>query len=135
MSILSRESVEEFLRYAKNQLNNSSVLYEGSIMGRVEEMLSEDLEEKELNEFIFTQQWIIMNLPQLMENKASLQRKQEELMLDKFQYYNRTKNYGSMSAWIEATMKNIGFTDYESEIFMNTALKIGEKLFEKYKTR
>ncbi|MDT8717226.1 hypothetical protein IAI10_11210 [Clostridium sp. 19966] len=133
MSILSRDSVEGFLKYAKDQLKNNSILYEGRIMSSVEEITEENRKADYINEFVFAQQWILMNMPQLMENNTSMQRKQEELMKEKFEYYNRTKNYGSMSAWISATMKNIGFTDYEAETFMDISVKVGEKLFEKYK--
>jgi hypothetical protein len=136
MAVLSCEQIERIIKEAEEQLNNERVLYEGRIVEAVDEWQRTEGEIlEEFSAIIYTQKWLLFNVPQIQNDKAAMQRHHEEIMIDKFRYYNKSKNFDSLFVWIGSLLKNIGFTDYQAEKYISLAVKVGEKLFNRIKEK
>ena len=53
-------------------------------------------------------------------------------MREKFSYYNRRNNMEGLYVWVGSLLKNIGFTDYQADQFLNAVTRIGQRLYKKF---
>jgi hypothetical protein len=132
MAILSKEEVNSFIRYASEQLENERILYESLIIRSVEQ-ISEDngVELSTLKSHIYSQFWMLANIPQLQSDKASMKNHHEKVMSEKMEYYNKINNFEGVYIWVGTLLKNIGFTEYEADKLLLVIKKIGAKLYQK----
>lgn len=132
MSVLSHTDVERFIAYAGEQLENKRVLYEAQIISAVEKLAEEkNINLSEMQENVFAEQWLLVNIPGLQDDRPAMRQHHEAVMKDKFEYYRRTNNFDGLCTWISSVLQNIGFTDYEANRLISTAVKIGRKLYNR----
>lgn len=132
MAILSKEEVNSFIRYASEQLENERILYESSIIRSVEQISEErGVELSALKSQIYSQFWMLANIPQLQSDKASMKSHHEKVMSEKMEYYNKINNFEGVYIWVGTLLKNIGFTEYEADKLILVIKKIGAKLYQK----
>jgi hypothetical protein len=132
MSLLCYEEADRIIQNIYNQLNDGRVLYEGTIIAMVEEFA--DRTEKNLLDFdahIYSQYWILINIPKLQSDKMSIQEHHERVMREKLEYYRRTNNYDGLCIWISSILTNIGFTLNQADTFLCLIEKVGENLRKK----
>jgi hypothetical protein len=132
MAILSKEEVNSFIRYASEQLENERILYESSIIRSVEQISEErGVELSTLKSHIYSQFWMLANIPQLQSDKASMKSHHEKVMSEKMEYYNKINNFEGAYIWVSTLFKNIGFTEYDADKLILVIKKIGAKLYHK----
>lgn len=127
MPVLTHIDIEIFLKHVQEQLENERVLYEFQIVNAVEK-LNEEKNLSDIREQIFIQQWMLINIPQLQDNRPAVKQQHEAVMRDKFEYYNRNRNFEGLYTWVASVLRNIGFTDYEANSVIIAAQKIGKKI-------
>lgn len=127
MPVLTHIDIERFIKYVQEQLENERVLYEIQIVNAVEK-LTEETDLSDIREQIFIQQWILINIPQLQDNRPAVKQQHEAVMRDKFEYYNRNHNFEGLYTWVASVLRNIGFMDNEANSVLTAAQKIGKKI-------
>jgi hypothetical protein len=134
MPLLANEDIRHFLRNINDQLENERILNENRIIDAAHRWAEEkNICVDQCEEKIYAQQWMIRNLPQLQSDKAAMQDHFEKIMIEKFDYYNKSKNQVALLVWVTAMLKNIGFTDQDADLFMNQLSDIGKMLDKKAK--
>lgn len=134
MPLLANEDIRHFLRNINDQLENERVLNESRIIEATHRWAEEkNISISECTGKIYSQHWMIKNLPQLQSDKAAMQDHFQKIMIEKFDYYNKSKNQDALLVWVAAMLKNIGFTDQDTDNFMKQLNDIGELLDKKAK--
>lgn len=132
MSILSKMEIDKFIKYTEEQLDSERILYESKIISAVEKLAEEKgIKREECDSSIYAQQWMIINLPALQSEKSAMQKHHQEIMEEKFEYYNRVGNLDGLSIWVGSILTNIGFTDFQANELVSVVYKIGTRLYKK----
>ncbi|MDP4090066.1 MAG: hypothetical protein Q8930_12450 [Bacillota bacterium] len=132
MPVLSHSDIESFLLHVKEQVESERILYGAQILSAVEKIAEEkEIDPVEIQDYIFAEQWLLLNVPMLQDDRPSMKRHHEAVLQDKYEYYNRTGNFEGLYTWIASVLRNIGFTDYQADTFIAAAKKIGEKLHKR----